>query len=65
MMIKTPAPDRAQPSTLKVLLPLDLHLKLHALRIVSGQTISATTTAALEAYFASAPNESRSVSAQA
>ena len=37
---------------LKVHIPQRLHLRLHALRITQGNTVSSTVEAALEDYFA-------------
>jgi len=37
---------------LKVHIPTRLHLRLHALRITQGDTVSSTVEAALEDYFA-------------
>lgn len=36
---------------LKVRLPVDLHLQLHHLKIVTGRTISSTVTEALALYY--------------
>ncbi|MCA1812997.1 MAG: hypothetical protein LC624_03480 [Halobacteriales archaeon] len=44
------APDERR--VLKVQIPQRLHLRLHALRITRGESVSGTVEAALEGYFA-------------
>ena len=50
--------ERKKPSSLaddkeiKVRIPLDYHIKLHTVKVVSGVPISDTVKDALEAYFA-------------
>lgn len=51
MMIRNSAKDLSEPKTLKVTLPTKLHLQLHQLKILGGQTISETVQAALETHF--------------
>ena len=36
---------------IKVKIPLDYHIKLHTVKVVSGTAISETVKAALESYF--------------
>ncbi|MFA5860409.1 MAG: hypothetical protein WDA16_01815 [Candidatus Thermoplasmatota archaeon] len=49
--------QRKKPSTMhedkeiKVRIPLDYHIKLHTVKVVSGTAISDTVKAALESYF--------------
>ena len=49
--------EKRKPSSLtedkeiKVKIPLDYHIKLHTVKVVSGTAISDTVKAALESYF--------------
>jgi hypothetical protein len=43
--------DLSEPKTLKVGLPTRIHLKLHSVKILTGQNISDTVEAAVEHYF--------------
>jgi histone H3/H4 len=49
--------QRRKPATMgedkeiKVRIPLDYHIKLHTVKVVSGTAISDTVKAALESYF--------------
>ena len=49
--------QRKKPGTMhedkeiKVRIPLDYHIKLHTVKVVSGTAISETVKAALESYF--------------
>jgi len=40
-----------QDKEIKVRIPLDYHIKLHTVKVVSGTAISDTVKAALESYF--------------
>lgn len=51
MMIRENASDLSQPKTIKVTVPLRMHLQLHQLKILAGTNISETVEAALDAYF--------------
>lgn len=42
---------------IKVRIPLDYHIKLHTVKVVSGTAISETVKAALESYFADLAKE--------
>ncbi|HEV8359255.1 MAG TPA: hypothetical protein VGR28_02245 [Candidatus Thermoplasmatota archaeon] len=46
-----PAVDTAQRRPLKVTLPSHLHIKLHAMKLYRGRSISDTIEAALDFYF--------------
>jgi len=48
---KKPA-SMADDKEIKVRIPLDYHIKLHTVKVVSGVPISDTVKAALEDYFA-------------
>jgi hypothetical protein len=48
---KKPA-SMADDKEIKVRIPLDYHIKLHTVKVVSGVPISDTVKAALEGYFA-------------
>ena len=48
---KKPA-SMADDKEIKVRIPLDYHIKLHTVKVVSGVPISDTVKDALEAYFA-------------
>lgn len=52
MLIQAPAKDPTQRREMKVNLPLDLHLRLHAMKVRNGSRIADTIAAALEEYFA-------------
>lgn len=41
----------AERKTMKVSLPVEQHLKLHAIKILEGQNLSESVRRALEAYF--------------
>jgi hypothetical protein len=43
--------DMEESKTMKVQIPTRLHIKLHSLKILSGQTISDTVEEAVESYF--------------
>lgn len=43
--------DLEESKTLKVTLPAELHLRLHSMKILSGQTISGTVEEAVERFF--------------
>jgi hypothetical protein len=55
--------ERRKPSSMaddkeiKVRIPLDYHIKLHTVKVVSGVPISDTVKDALEAYFAELKEE--------
>lgn len=51
MRIRDQEKDLSEPKTLKVSLPARLHLKLHSLKILTGETISDTVQEAVESYF--------------
>lgn len=44
-------PELDESKTLKVTLPAEMHLRLHSLKILSGQTISGTVEEAVERFF--------------
>ena len=56
--------ERRKPASLtedkeiKVRIPLDYHIKLHTVKVVSGTAISETVKAALESYFEELNQES-------
>lgn len=62
MMIDEHLP-RKKPATLseekeiKVRIPLDYHIKLHTVKVVSGSSISDTVKNALDDYFQAIANE--------
>ena len=49
-MIRTPSRDLSEPRTVKVTLPIELHLRLHSLKILSGTSISKAVEDALRLY---------------
>ena len=51
MIIRTPTKDMNERREMKVNLPVDLHLRLHAIKIRRGVRIADTVVAALEEYF--------------
>ncbi|MGQ0535996.1 MAG: hypothetical protein ACT4PT_07975 [Methanobacteriota archaeon] len=52
MEIRELRPDTRRRRILKVQIPVEVQLRLHALRIHRGDPISATVEKAIEAYFA-------------
>ncbi|MDX1612038.1 MAG: hypothetical protein R3185_06685 [Candidatus Thermoplasmatota archaeon] len=50
MMIKETRRDLSEPKTLKVSLPTRLHLALHQVKILTGQTISDTVADAIQRH---------------
>lgn len=51
MNIKTGAKNLEEPKTLKVTIPVGMHLRLHSLKILQGKNLSRTVEEALDAYF--------------
>ena len=49
----------ADDKEIKVRIPLDYHIKLHTVKVVSGVPISDTVKAALEGYFAEISQEEK------
>ena len=54
MLIETPNPDATRLKDVKVRIPLEHHLKLHSLKVLTGKQISEVVSDALTAYFAAA-----------
>ena len=52
MMIRTPVRKNDEPRILKVRLPLDMHIQLHSIKILTGRSISDAVEEALTEYFA-------------
>lgn len=52
MMIKDAKPKLGDSKELKVRIPAHQHLRLHAMRVMTGKQISQTMIEALDAYFA-------------
>lgn len=59
MMIKDAKPKLAEAKELKVRIPAHQHLRLHAMRVMTGKQISQTMVEALDAYFADADAKPR------
>ncbi len=51
MNIKTGTKDLDEQKTLKVTIPVGMHLRLHSLKILQGKNLSRTVEEALDAYF--------------
>jgi len=51
MRIRDEETDLSEPKTMKVSLPARLHLKLHSVKILTGETISDMVEEAVESYF--------------
>lgn len=49
--IQTDEEEMEASKTMKVQIPTRLHIKLHSLKILSGQNISETVEEAVESYF--------------
>ncbi|HVL48038.1 MAG TPA: hypothetical protein VM889_05740 [Candidatus Thermoplasmatota archaeon] len=52
MSIRSPSKDREVVKELKVKIPVGYHVKLHALKVITGKQMRDAVTEALDAYFA-------------
>jgi predicted DNA-binding protein len=55
MLIRDAKPNLAESKELKVRIPVEHHLRLHAMRVMTGKGISQAMIEALDAYFAEHP----------
>lgn len=55
MLINAPKNDPRRAKEVKVKIPMDHHVRLHSMKVLTGKAISDTVTEALEAYFIANP----------
>ncbi len=55
MLIREPKEDQNRAKEVKVKIPVNYHIKLHSMKVLTGKPISDAVTEALEAYFADRP----------
>lgn len=55
LLIRDAKPDLTESKELKVRIPVQHHLRLHAMRVMTGKGISVAMIEALDAYFAEHP----------
>lgn len=55
MLIHTPRPESDSRREIRIKIPTSLHVKLHAVRLLRGTSISEAVTEALEEYFLRKP----------
>lgn len=55
MLIREPKEDPNRAKEVKVKIPVNYHIKLHSMKVLTGKPISDAVTEALEAYFATRP----------
>lgn len=53
MLIREPMPELAVSKEVKVKIPIQHHVRLHSMKVLTGKQISDAVSEALSAYFAS------------